>query len=672
MKIAKSPESASLAVPLTDERLTWALSWARRGFHVFPCEPNGKAPTIKGWQEVATTDEATIRRWWADSPDANIGLALYKSGHAALDLDRKHGVDGVASLGELEFERGGLPETLEIETPSGGRHLIVRGRLASRTKLRPGLDVRGEGALVVAAGSAIAGKPYRIVKDLPPAACPDWFVALAGEARERDRGARVQLVEPDLPWNVAAFESFLRARPPAAEGTRNDTAAKLIAGRANDLGVSAETATALAAEHWNARNEPPLEAEELKLAIRSGMTSAENDFGARASPLDPWSGLDLSNVVCLASHREKAEIPEDVPDVRDEEGDLAEWGWLRAADYVREVAHPEPLVDGLLFRVGVAMLVGAPDLGKTAVALDLGLAVAAGDETWQGRTLYAGGPVVYLACEGAPALTQRLEAWARRHGRDLPHDFIGVPEGEHLASEEARARLTRRLGKVRPAVVFIDTLSSATPGMKENDQDQATALMSYARGLHQATGALVVFLHHPPKSDATDARGSGAFLGNGDGMLILKDAGGGRLRLYSRKLRYDAKDGGLLLRLEKIDLGEDLRHPGRRLSGLVVLQADAASPEEALRDEVTVVMRAKGVTTVRLPELVAELRRRDEERGANVRATRTLERHIPRAVGEAWTPTTAFAELRRVRDLDRKGAPWSVEFREALPDGVDL
>jgi hypothetical protein len=638
---------------------------------VFPCEPNGKAPAIRGWQAAATTDEAIIRRWWADSPDANIGLALYRSGHSALDLDRKHGVDGVASLGELEFERGGFPETLEIETPSGGRHLIVRGRLASRTKLRPGLDVRGEGALVVAAGSAIDGKPYRIAKDLPPADCPSWLVELSGEARDRDRGAKVQLVEPDLPWNVAAFESFLRARPPAAEGTRNDTAAKLIAGRANDLGVSAETATALVAELWNARCEPPLDGAELALAIRSGMASCENDFGARASPLDPWSGLDLTNVVVLAAHRERADKSKDVPNEEDE-GNLAEWGWLRAADYVREVQHPEPLVDGLLFRVGVAMLVGAPDLGKTAVALDLGLAVAAGDETWQGRTLYASGPVVYLACEGAPALTQRLEAWAKHHGRDLPHDFIGVPEGEHLASEEARARLTRRLGKVRPAVVFIDTLSSATPGMKENDQDQATALMSYARGLHQATGALVVFLHHPPKSDATDARGSGAFLGNGDGMLILKDAGGGRLRLYSRKLRYDAKDSGLLLRLEKVDLGEDPRHPGRRLSGLVVLQADAASPDEALRDEVAEVMRAKGVATVRLPELVAELRRRDEERGANVRATRTLERHIPRAVGEAWTPTTAFAELRRVRDLDRKGAPWSVELREALPDGVDF
>ncbi len=55
--------------------LAAALGYTRRGWRVFPCKPGGKTPlTPHGFQD-ATTDEATIRGWWEQWPDANIAIA---------------------------------------------------------------------------------------------------------------------------------------------------------------------------------------------------------------------------------------------------------------------------------------------------------------------------------------------------------------------------------------------------------------------------------------------------------------------------------------------------------------------------------------------------------------------------------------------------------------------
>src|SRR5579875_2962345 len=93
--------------------LTAALSYARRGWHVFPCRPRAKDPdgrlAPRGHLQ-ATTDEATIRRWWAASPHANIGIACGPSGLIVLDIDPRHGGD--ENLRDLLARCGPLPETV--------------------------------------------------------------------------------------------------------------------------------------------------------------------------------------------------------------------------------------------------------------------------------------------------------------------------------------------------------------------------------------------------------------------------------------------------------------------------------------------------------------------------------------------------------------------------------
>jgi hypothetical protein len=158
---------------LAPDLLAQALLYASHGWHVFPlhtpdgaggcscrkpdCGSIGKHPrTFKGLKE-ATTDEAQIRRWWTQFPDANIGIATGKiSNLLAIDVDPRHG--GWEGLKEL-FDRVGepFPETMEVITGSGGRHFLFRMPDAdirnSANKLAQGVDVRGNGGYIVAAPS---------------------------------------------------------------------------------------------------------------------------------------------------------------------------------------------------------------------------------------------------------------------------------------------------------------------------------------------------------------------------------------------------------------------------------------------------------------------------------------------------------------------------------------
>lgn len=139
-----------------------ALHLAAAGYRVFPLEPDGKRPLLKGWPDLATTDEATLRAWWAAHPNANIGIATGK-GLLVLDCDCKghrHGLDSLAMLDLM-----GLPEGVRVRTPTGGVHVYLStgadiGNSVDGLDDLPGIDVRANGGFVVGPGSTIGGQAY--------------------------------------------------------------------------------------------------------------------------------------------------------------------------------------------------------------------------------------------------------------------------------------------------------------------------------------------------------------------------------------------------------------------------------------------------------------------------------------------------------------------------------
>ena len=106
-----------------------ALVYAVRGWKIFPVAPigqgirkhDGKEPYSGGPTfHQASVDQNLIKKWWAERPDANIGLALAPSGLVAIDADIYKDPNGWA----LFCERHELPMTYVQRTAGGGEHYI--------------------------------------------------------------------------------------------------------------------------------------------------------------------------------------------------------------------------------------------------------------------------------------------------------------------------------------------------------------------------------------------------------------------------------------------------------------------------------------------------------------------------------------------------------------------
>ncbi len=257
-----------------------ALDLACRGARVFPCQPRGKVPLTPHGCLDATTDAPTLRRWWARSPGANVGLAT-GAGLLVVDVDPRH--TGDASLASL----GPLPATREALTGGGGRHLFYRAAAPVRCsagRLGPGLDVRGEGGYIVAPPSVHpSGALYRWHSDCglahPIAHAPAWFLELL---RPRPRRVPVPSLEPPpaLARRVERARRYLAALPPAVSGSGGHAAtwaAALALVRGFEL--PPEVAFEVLACEYNPRCEPPWSERELRHKVESAARDAEAERG---------------------------------------------------------------------------------------------------------------------------------------------------------------------------------------------------------------------------------------------------------------------------------------------------------------------------------------------------------------------------------------------------------
>lgn len=148
-----------------------AISLARAGFYLFPLTPGGNFLKAFSWDRGASRSTKQIREWWANEPRRRIGIHCGRSGIVAVDLDRKHGKDGFASL-----ETAGLtlPRTFHYTSRSGlGEHHIFRAPAGEQLTIdrdlngMPGVDIRSGIGMVAYNGPKLTKKPR-----LAPA--PEW------------------------------------------------------------------------------------------------------------------------------------------------------------------------------------------------------------------------------------------------------------------------------------------------------------------------------------------------------------------------------------------------------------------------------------------------------------------------------------------------------------------
>lgn len=247
--------------------LETALAYAKRGWFVFPvyepkegkcscylgalCENPAKHPRTNSGFKDATTDEATIRHWWEQWPNANIGIATEASQLIVLDCDKRHG--GLDSLQRLVDQYGELG-TLEALTGGGGQHYIFNATVVAKSRSGaipgyPGIDIKAKGGYFIADPSThISGNGYTWWWQNPIQDVPQWLATMIAEPK-------------DHPCLVSSINGTI------PNGHRNADLTSL-AGSMRRKGCSVEgILAALSAE--NKRCDPPLEQRELERIAQS-------------------------------------------------------------------------------------------------------------------------------------------------------------------------------------------------------------------------------------------------------------------------------------------------------------------------------------------------------------------------------------------------------------------
>lgn len=489
------------------KKLTAAAALAAKGFKVFPIQAGAKfPPLIKDWPTLATTDEAMVKSWWTQYPDANIGI--HTAGLLVLDIDVAKGGD--ESFKQLEKEHG-LSETLTTITPSGGRHLFyrledndARGVANSVERLGKGIDVRSTSGYVLAPGSTVESGRYRFQRECGVGDAPASLVLAAGTAPESRTHTEPV---PDAPEEVVQRGiEYLRNAERSVRGAGGDQAAYRVACSLRDLGVSelqcAELMRSAAWDHGCGWREGRLEDK----PIRSAYRYAQNDAGSVLAAAEEFPVVaDISG-----NHVEKpAKIRHVVQ---------------RLSEYAGQQAkRPGYVVKGLLYRKSYVNLFGAPGEGKTFIALDLAYHIAAG-AAWMGKKV-RGGLVVYLPFEGKGGLVTRAQALRQRYGQDDIPLYV-ADALYNFRQKDGRQAFGELLAGLpdKPALIVIDTFAHALMGGDENSAQDVGAFNNAVAALIESTGACVMIVHHTGKNKSAGARGSSALLGAID-TEILVDGG---------------------------------------------------------------------------------------------------------------------------------------------------
>jgi hypothetical protein len=122
-----------------------ALWYAAHGVAVFPLQPRGKVPAIRGGFHAATTDPTQVDAWWQQTPAANIGAPTGRT-FDVIDIDGPPGVHAWTGFAPT------LPALIgHVLTPRpGGHHLYVPPTgLGNKASIFPSVDYRGNGGFIV-------------------------------------------------------------------------------------------------------------------------------------------------------------------------------------------------------------------------------------------------------------------------------------------------------------------------------------------------------------------------------------------------------------------------------------------------------------------------------------------------------------------------------------------
>jgi hypothetical protein len=233
---------------------------------------------------------------------------------------------------------------------------------------------------------------------------------------------------------------------------------------------------------------------------------------------------------------------------------------LMTTAQLREMPPPEPLVEGVLMRTTLVQLWGKSNSGKSFVALAWACSVATG--TPWGDHAVEQVPVLYVLAEGVSGMAERVSAWERHHGVDVPDGaLVWLPEPVPLTDDGWADALVTVATDVGAGLVVVDTQARATVGAEENSANEMGAVVERVERLRRTTGATVVLVHH---ANATGDRERGS--------TVVRAAIETSLHLANDQLVIDKQRNGttdLRWQLDRHDVGDSIVMAPRLVEGAV-------------------------------------------------------------------------------------------------------
>jgi hypothetical protein len=102
------------------------------GFNIPQIPLRGKAPFVKNWTEVASTDPGVIRAWSQEYPGCNFGSMAVRGSHFIFDADKPKDASVPVVRERFKALGGAFTSRLVIESSPGKGHRYYRSA--------PGID----------------------------------------------------------------------------------------------------------------------------------------------------------------------------------------------------------------------------------------------------------------------------------------------------------------------------------------------------------------------------------------------------------------------------------------------------------------------------------------------------------------------------------------------------
>ena len=185
-----------------------------------------------------------------------------------------------------------------------------------------------------------------------------------------------------------------------------------------------------------------------------------------------------------------------------------------SSDTILTTTYPDPVwAVPKYLPVGLAILAGAPKMGKSWLALQIAQAIAAGGVALGERVKQ--GAILYLALEDSPRRLQdrmRKQSWTR----GLPADFLTVGQFNSQVGDLKNGggeRLANQIEARGYRYVVIDTLSRSIQG-DQMDPDKMTRELEPLQEIAHKTNAAILLVDHHRKGAGENPDAIGDILGS--------------------------------------------------------------------------------------------------------------------------------------------------------------